>query len=102
VLVPRPFQQVLGADNGAVGGHQDFQHGQLLRGQLSALGGAGGVLLGIAVTIGYAAYQAWPSVVPPWATAGALAATVFIGGVAGLYPAIRAARLSPTEALATP
>ncbi|GAA0412777.1 hypothetical protein GCM10009530_76630 [Microbispora corallina] len=37
---------------------------------------------------------------PAWATAGALAATVLIGGVAGLYPAIRAARLSPTEALA--
>jgi putative ABC transport system permease protein len=69
---------------------------------LSALGGLGGVLLGIAVTTGYAAYQTWPSVVPAWATAGALAATVLIGGVAGLYPAIRAARLSPTEALATP
>jgi putative ABC transport system permease protein len=69
---------------------------------LSALGGVGGVVLGVAVTAGYATYQAWPAVVPPWATAGALAATVFIGGVAGLYPAIRAARLSPTEALATP
>ncbi|MBP2706108.1 ABC transporter permease [Microbispora sp. RL4-1S] len=69
---------------------------------LSALGGVGGVLLGIAVTSGYAAYQSWPAVVPAWATAGALAATVLIGGVAGLYPAIRAARLSPTEALAAP
>ncbi|GAA4557771.1 ABC transporter permease [Planotetraspora kaengkrachanensis] len=69
---------------------------------LSMLGGVGGVLLGIAVTTGYAAHQSWPSVVPVWATAGALGATVFIGGVAGLYPAIRAARLSPTEALATP
>ncbi|MFJ8578352.1 ABC transporter permease [Micromonospora sp. NPDC093277] len=67
---------------------------------LSALGGVGGVLLGVLVTAGYAAYQAWPAVVPAWATAGALAATVVIGGVAGLYPAIRAARLSPTEALA--
>ena len=69
---------------------------------LSTLGGLGGVLLGIAVTTGYAAYQTWPAVVPAWATAGGLAATILIGGLAGLYPAIRAARLSPTEALATP
>lgn len=69
---------------------------------LSTIGGAGGVLLGIAVTAGYAAYQTWPAVVPAWATAGGLAATAIIGGVAGLYPAVRAARLSPTEALATP
>ncbi|WP_426512575.1 ABC transporter permease [Dactylosporangium sp. McL0621] len=67
---------------------------------LSALGGCGGVLLGVAVTAGYAAYQRWPAVVPPWATAGAVAATLLVGGLAGLYPALRAARLSPTEALA--
>ncbi|MEV4617893.1 ABC transporter permease [Asanoa sp. NPDC049573] len=69
---------------------------------LSALGGIGGVLLGVIVTTGYAAYQGWPTTVPGWATAGGLAATVLIGGIAGLYPAIRAARLSPTEALAAP
>ncbi|MGP4102599.1 ABC transporter permease [Nonomuraea sp. KM90] len=69
---------------------------------LSALGGVGGVLLGIAVTTGYATYQTWPAVVPAWATAGGLAATMLVGGLAGLYPAIRAARLSPTEALSTP
>jgi len=68
---------------------------------LSALGGVVGVLLGILVTYGYSEYQTWPSVVPLWATAGGLGATVLIGGVAGLYPAIRASRLSPTEALAT-
>lgn len=68
----------------------------------SALGGVGGVLVGIAVTTGYTAYQTWPTVVPAWATAGGLAVTLLIGSLAGLYPAIRAARLSPTEALTTP
>ncbi|MEH0938208.1 ABC transporter permease [Micromonospora psammae] len=66
---------------------------------LSALGGIGGVLLGILVTAGYAVSQDWPTVVPAWATVGGVAATLLIGGVAGLYPAVRAARLSPTEAL---
>jgi putative ABC transport system permease protein len=35
------------------------------------------------------------------ASAGGVIATLFIGAVAGLYPAIRASRLAPTEALAT-
>ncbi|MGN9838847.1 ABC transporter permease [Nonomuraea sp. H19] len=69
---------------------------------LSAMGGGGGILLGTAVTMGYAFYSGWPSVVPAWATVGGLAATLAIGAAAGLYPAIRASRLSPTEALSTP
>jgi putative ABC transport system permease protein len=69
---------------------------------LSALGGLCGALLGIAVTAGYAAYQHWPAVVPPWATAGGVLATLVIGACAGLYPAWRAARLSPTDALSAP
>jgi putative ABC transport system permease protein len=68
---------------------------------LSGLGGIGGVLLGIGVTAAYAATQSWPSVVPPWASVGGVVATLGIGAIAGLYPAIRASRLSPTEALAT-
>jgi len=67
---------------------------------LSALGGAGGVLLGIAVTGAYAATQRWPLVMPIWASAGGLGATLVIGALAGVYPAARAARLSPTQALA--
>jgi putative ABC transport system permease protein len=66
---------------------------------LAALGGLGGALLGIGVTAAYAMYQHWPSVVPAWASAGGIAATAVIGALAGLYPAWRAARLSPTEAL---
>jgi len=69
---------------------------------LSTMGGGGGVVVGIAVTAGYAVYKGWPATVPAWASGGGLAATVLIGGLAGLYPAIRAARLSPTEALAAP
>ena len=69
---------------------------------LSALGGAGGALLGIAVTTGYAAHQHWPAVVPLWATTGGLLATLLIGATAGIYPAWRAARMPPTDALTTP
>ncbi|WP_407563089.1 ABC transporter permease [Streptomyces sp. 184] len=68
---------------------------------LSALGGTGGVLLGIAVTTGYASYQHWPTVVPLWAIAAGTAATLTTGALAGFYPAHRAARLPPTQALTT-
>jgi putative ABC transport system permease protein len=67
---------------------------------LSLLGGGAGIVLGSTVTAVYATVQGWPTVVPSWAVAGALAAALIIGGVAGLYPAIRAARVAPTEALA--
>ena len=66
---------------------------------LSALGGAGGVVLGLIIAAGYATIQGWPTVVPAWATIGGVAATVVIGGLAGLYPAANAARLNPTTAL---
>jgi putative ABC transport system permease protein len=66
---------------------------------LALLGGVAGAALGAAVTTGYALSQDWPAVVPPLALAGALAAAVAIGAIAGLYPATRAARLAPTEAL---
>ncbi|GCD95926.1 ABC transporter permease [Embleya hyalina] len=67
---------------------------------LSALGGSAGVVLGMAVTTGYASTRNWDAVIPAWATAGGFGATLVIGAVAGLYPAIRASRLPPTEALA--
>ncbi len=66
---------------------------------LSAVGGIGGVVLGWAVTGVYANVRGWATLVPPIAIAGGLVAALLIGAVAGLYPAIRAARMSPTEAL---
>jgi putative ABC transport system permease protein len=66
---------------------------------LALLGGVAGTALGAAVTTGYALSQDWPAVVPPVALLGALGAAVAIGAIAGLYPATRAARLAPTEAL---
>mgnify|MGYP002623088458 CR=1 FL=1 len=68
---------------------------------LSALGGVAGAVLGALATVAFALLRGWPPVVPPWSLAGAVAATLLIGTVAGLYPAMRAARLSPTVALAT-
>jgi putative ABC transport system permease protein len=91
------LRRSLGATRGQIRGQ--FLTEALL---LSALGGVGGVLLGILVTASYAAAQGWPVVVPAWAMLGGVAATLIIGAAAGLYPAERAARLSPTEALATP
>ena len=67
---------------------------------LSLLGGAGGVLLGSGVTFFYSLWQAWPTVVPAWVLGGGVGATVLIGALAGLYPAVRASLLPPTEALA--
>jgi len=68
---------------------------------MGAMGGTGGILLGIAVTAIYANIKGWATLVPPIAVIGGIAAALLIGGIAGLYPAARAARLSPTEALRT-
>ncbi|MBE1604219.1 ABC transporter permease [Actinopolymorpha pittospori] len=68
---------------------------------LSFLGGTVGVGVGTAATAIYASTKDWAVVVPTIAWAGGLAATVLIGAVAGLLPALRAARMSPTEALWT-
>ena len=43
--------------------------------------------------------QGWPVVIPPAAMAGGVFAAVVVGIVAGLYPSVRAARLTPTQAL---
>lgn len=66
---------------------------------LSVLGGLAGVAIGIGVTYGYAATQGWRVIIPATGPVGGLAAAAVIGAVAGLYPAMRAANLAPTDAL---
>jgi putative ABC transport system permease protein len=64
-------------------------------------GGAVGVATGIIATAIYASTKGWTIVIPTLAWAGGFGAAMLIGAVAGLVPALRAARLSPTEALRT-
>jgi len=68
---------------------------------LALLGGAIGILAGALATAVYASTRGWAFVLPASAWAGGFAASLVIGAVAGLLPAIRAARLSPTDALRT-
>ena len=91
------LRRALGATRGQI--RVQFLAESLL---LSALGGIGGMLIGIVVTTVYASLQSWPAVVPAWASGGGVGATLLIGALAGLYPAVRASRLAPTEALAAP
>jgi len=66
---------------------------------LGAAGGTLGILLGATITYAMAFYHAWQPLIPPAAAVAGLAAATAIGAVGGLYPALRAAHLPPTEAL---
>jgi len=68
---------------------------------LALAGGAAGAVLGGFATTVYATARHWSAVVPAATLVAALAAAVTVGAVAGVYPALRAARLSPAEALRT-
>ncbi|MGW0226693.1 ABC transporter permease [Actinopolymorpha singaporensis] len=99
VLERRPeigLRRALGATRGQI--RMQFVTESLL---LSLIGGLGGTVLGTLITAGYAASRGWPTVVPPWASAAGIGSTLLIGMIAGLYPAVRASRLSPTVALSS-
>ena len=66
---------------------------------LAGLGGLGGVALGAVLTAAYAATRGWMVVVPVTGLAGGVAGALVVGALAGLYPAGRAARLAPAEAV---
>ncbi|WP_211128320.1 ABC transporter permease [Streptomyces yatensis] len=88
------LRRSIGATRGQIRGQ--FVTESLL---LSGLGGLVGILLGAAATGGYAISNGIPWVIPPWTIGGGFGATLVIGTLAGLYPAVRASRLSPTLAL---
>ncbi|MFD8542220.1 ABC transporter permease [Streptomyces sp. NPDC059649] len=88
------LRRALGATKGAI--RLQFVTESLL---LSALGGVTGAALGAAATATFAMAQDWQVVIPLWSLGGGMAATLLIGILAGLYPAIRASGLHPTVAL---
>jgi putative ABC transport system permease protein len=66
---------------------------------LSLLGGSAGVLLGVAASIGVSSMLQWPTSVPPQAIVIAVLFSAGVGIFFGYYPARKAARLDPIEAL---
>ena len=65
----------------------------------AGLGGVAGVVLGALITVGYALSLGWPVDLPVEGLTGGVLAALAVGGLAGLYPASRAARLQPAAAV---
>lgn len=63
------------------------------------IGGIGGLVIGSLAVYGYALAQGWPVSVPFYTIVAGPSVSVLVAAVAGIYPALRAARASPTDAL---
>lgn len=87
-------RRALGAPRSSIGG-QFFVESVLL----SVVGGVAGVVLGVAVTWVFAAGQGWTVTMPWFPVLAGLTCALAVGSVVGLYPALRASRVPPTEAL---
>lgn len=90
------LRRALGATRGQV--RMQFLSEAIL---LALSGGAVGLGVGSLATVVYAHTKHWAVVIPTEAWGGGIASAILIGAIAGLLPAIRAARLSPTDALRT-
>jgi putative ABC transport system permease protein len=66
---------------------------------LTVVGGAAGLVLGGLITLGVNKWTPIPAAIPLWSVAVALIASVITGVFFGLYPANRASKLDPVEAL---
>jgi putative ABC transport system permease protein len=88
------LRRALGATKGHV--RLQFLTESLL---LAGIGGTAGAALGTLITVAYASERGWDTAMPWYVPIGGIVAAFAIGAVAGLYPAMRAARLAPTEAL---
>ena len=88
------LRRALGATRGAIAG-QFFGEALLL----AVLGGVLGVAAGLGIGAAYASSQGWPMVVSVLGVAIGVGAAAAVGALAGLYPAIRASVVPPTEAL---
>ncbi|MEU7334655.1 ABC transporter permease [Streptomyces sp. NPDC007074] len=87
----------------ALGASRGHIRGQFLTESvvLSLLGACAGAVIGALSTAGYAVTQNWPVIIPFDTICAGVAASVVLGVLAGVYPSVRASRLTPTEALAT-
>lgn len=63
------------------------------------LGGLIGVVVGILAIIGVCLVQQWTPVIAPWAAPLGVGVGAFVGLAAGAYPAMKAARIEPVDAL---